>query len=310
MGERYAKVVVTDSSKGVESYPIPEGVNLTSEFLRLGRDEEESYFQRHLVGAELNSVESLNAMYSSIPSHVQPLSVNLITNSMLDFLSGGGGTKRIEVINHPLTSGMQEIYDAASPDPFFSEVAPFVVGVLVSIGLALLAASFVVMPIEERKSKCKQLQLMTGVNPFVFWGSAFTWDYFQTLICISVMVACLFIFEDYRAFTNHGGAGRYFVLKVLGRGYISNFILYLGAAFLIMAVYGVGSISFSYLLSLLSQTPAGGFALLTILHIITGNKVHYYAKQENTMYTNLFNNIFQERDLLLESLSYKMTFLW
>ncbi|OXA45953.1 ATP-binding cassette sub-family A member 3 [Folsomia candida] len=249
LGERYAKVVVTDSSKGVESYPIPEGVNLTSEFLRLGRDEEESYFQRHLVGAELNSVESLNAMYSSIPSHVQPLSVNLITNSMLDFLSGGGGTKRIEVINHPLTSGMQEIYDAASPDPFFSEVAPFVVGVLVSIGLALLAASFVVMPIEERKSKCKQLQLMTGVNPFVFWGSAFTWDYFQTLICISVMVACLFIFEDYRAFTNHGGAG---------------------AAFLIMAVYGVGSISFSYLLSLLSQTPAGGFALLTILHIITG----------------------------------------
>lgn len=50
-----------------------------------------------------------------------------------------------------------------------------------------------------------------------------------------------------------------------------NFIV-AGVAFLVMAVYGVGAISFSYLLSLVSQTPAGGFALVTILHIITGTK--------------------------------------
>lgn len=185
---------------------LSSGTNLTTELLRISHSDEESYFQRHLFAAELDPV-NLNAVSSSIPEHVQPLTLNLVSNAMLRYLAGGETKRSIEVTNHPLSSGTYEIFDAASPDPFFSDVAPFVVGVLVSIGLALLAASYIVMPIEERKCKCKQLQLMTGVNPFVFWGSAFTWDYFLTLICVGAMVACLYIFEDYNAFTNNGGGG-------------------------------------------------------------------------------------------------------
>jgi len=90
-------------------------------------------------------------------------------------------------------------------------VTPYVLGVLLSIGLILMAASLVVMPIEERKCQSKQLQMMTGVSPFVYWGAAFTWDYFVVLVGIGLILMCFPILEVHDAFTNHGGTGRKFI---------------------------------------------------------------------------------------------------
>lgn len=40
--------------------------------------------------------------------------------------------------------------------------------------------------------------------------------------------------------------------------------------FLILTVYSFGAATFSYIFSLIAQTPAGGFALVEIIHLITG----------------------------------------
>lgn len=53
--------------------------------------------------------------------------------------------------------------------------------------------------------------------------------------------------------------------------------------FVIMAVYGIGAISFSYMLSLVAETPAGGFSLVTIIHIISGNYKLYTQYIECTL---------------------------
>lgn len=177
------------------------------ELIGVGHAEEETYFQRYIVAADLNSASDLNVMHSSIARHSCPLAVNLASNAVLRQLAPEK-SYTLEVTNHPLSSRARRMFDAASENPEFTEVAPFVVGIMVSIGLALLAASFIVMPIEERKCKGKQLQLMTGVNPIIYWGAAFLWDFFLTVICISAMVGCLFIFQKYEGFTNNGGAGR------------------------------------------------------------------------------------------------------
>ncbi|OXA58482.1 ATP-binding cassette sub-family A member 3 [Folsomia candida] len=242
LGEQYNRFV------GSPARQIPSDRNLSVELIGVGHAEEETYFQRYIVAADLNSASDLNVMHSSIARHSCPLAVNLASNAVLRQLAPEK-SYTLEVTNHPLSSRARRMFDAASENPEFTEVAPFVVGIMVSIGLALLAASFIVMPIEERKCKGKQLQLMTGVNPIIYWGAAFLWDFFLTVICISAMVGCLFIFQKYEGFTNNGGAG---------------------VVFLIMFVYSVGAIIFSQLMSLVGQTPAGGFAMVTIIHIITG----------------------------------------
>lgn len=38
-----------------------------------------------------------------------------------------------------------------------------------------------------------------------------------------------------------------------------------------MAIYGIGAINFSYLFSTVAKSPAGGFAMVTAIHIITGS---------------------------------------
>jgi hypothetical protein len=100
--------------------------------------------------------------------------------------------------------------------------------------------------------QAKQLQLMTGVSPLVFWGSSFLWDFFVMTILICVMLVCFPIFQNFGAFTPYGGGG---------------------VIFLILMVYGFSAISFSYLVSTFASTVPGGFSLVTTIHIITGKLI-------------------------------------
>lgn len=76
------------------------------------------------------------------------------------------------------------------------------VDVLVSIcvifAMSFVPASFVLFLIEERVSKAKHLQFVSGVKPILYWLANFTWDMVSTardkvncphsdrFVCISV----------------------------------------------------------------------------------------------------------------------------
>ncbi|ODM99030.1 ATP-binding cassette sub-family A member 3 [Orchesella cincta] len=90
---------------------------------------------------------------------------------------------------------------------------------------------------------------MTGVGPLTYWISAFVFDYFLLFLVVCVMITCFPIFQSYGIFTTHGGAG---------------------VAFVILMVYGLSAIIYSYLFSLYARTVAGGVALVALIHIISG----------------------------------------
>jgi ATP-binding cassette subfamily A (ABC1) protein 1 len=56
------------------------------------------------------------------------------------------------------------------------------VGISVAFALTLIfsmsfvPASFVIFLVEERVSKAKHLQFVSGVKPLTFWTAQFTWD--------------------------------------------------------------------------------------------------------------------------------------
>ena len=50
------------------------------------------------------------------------------------------------------------------------------VAIFVIIALAFVPASFVVYLVEDRVNKSKHLQLVSGLNPVVYWVSNYVWD--------------------------------------------------------------------------------------------------------------------------------------
>jgi hypothetical protein len=67
----------------------------------------------------------------------------------------------------------------------------------------------VIFPLTERITNAKQVQLMTGVSPAIFWGSNLAWDISLLLISTLLTTICLVALDDKEAFTSHGALGKF-----------------------------------------------------------------------------------------------------
>ena len=106
-----------------------------------------TFRERHIIAGVLNDTD-LKAMHSTIASHSPPLAVSFMTNTLLKYYAGPGSNLVLEVINHPMRDEFQDSLYSSGVD---GELPSIIVGILVPIGLALLTASYVILPIEERR---------------------------------------------------------------------------------------------------------------------------------------------------------------
>lgn len=201
----YIQTFLNSYKKVIGSSAVNLPNPIVSSLMNVGTEDLAKFRERYIVGGEFNSSTNVTALFSSIPYHSSPLALNLMSSAILNSLAGGG--YNIEMTIHPIESDSYSILEAARPAPVFSIIVPILFGVLIPIGLALFAATFIVYPIEERQCKAKQLQLMTGVSPIIFWSSSFLWDFCVMFVLICLMVICFPIFQSYGAFTPNGGAG-------------------------------------------------------------------------------------------------------
>lgn len=143
---------------GPSSKEISPGVTLLDAISKVGVDDLAQYRERYIVAAEVNDT-NFNAMANSIPNHAAPLAINFATNTLLRSLNPSLN-RRIQVTNHPMMSKMESLLEAAKPNPIFSQTVPIMFAVFMPIGLALLAACFVVFPVEERLCKVNRKYLL------------------------------------------------------------------------------------------------------------------------------------------------------
>ncbi len=61
-----------------------------------------------------------------------------------------------------------------------SSMTDVVVSICVIFAMSFIPASFVLFLIQERVSKAKHLQFVSGVNPTVYWLANFAWDMVST----------------------------------------------------------------------------------------------------------------------------------
>jgi ATP-binding cassette subfamily A (ABC1) protein 3 len=131
-------------------------------------------------------------------------------------------------------------------------------------GFGFMMAAFAVFLIKERVSKAKHLQFLSGANGINFWLSTFIWDF------IFYMTGTLLIFLIWVIFYHTAAVKDDLKVYLTGDR--------LGYTILLYILYGFSHIPITYLLSYIFQIPASGFAWITIINIITSNKMNLFLK--------------------------------
>ena len=60
-------------------------------------------------------------------------------------------------------------------------------------GMAFLASSFVIFLVQERASKAKHIQFVSGVGPFCYWSSTLVWDMINFVFPV-ILIVIIFVF--------------------------------------------------------------------------------------------------------------------
>ncbi|XP_077445156.1 phospholipid-transporting ATPase ABCA1 isoform X1 [Stigmatopora argus] len=117
--------------------------------------------------------------------------LNVAANAILRAgLPAGEDPRRygISVSSHPLNLTKMQLSMAA----LAASSTDVVVSICVIFAMSFIPASFVLFLIQERVSKAKHLQLVSGVNPTVYWLANFAWDTCNYAVpCVAVVLIFL-----------------------------------------------------------------------------------------------------------------------
>lgn len=89
--------------------------------------------------------------------------------------------------------------------------------ILIPMGVKAFLVDFITFPHNERTSNAKQLQLMTGVAPPVYWASCFTWDYLFFTLSSCAMFTIIVVFDTNALFTEARDYGMLWFLTYVPR---------------------------------------------------------------------------------------------
>ena len=195
-----------------------------------------------------DNVIGLKAIYNSVPLHSRPISINIMNNAIARF---HGVNRSIEAVNHPFArQKITKFNNIVSGDP--SQIVDpnnYSNALALTIGFSLFLSCFLLFPLVERVTNAKQVQIMTGVNPLLFWTSNIVWDFMIFFVSMCLVLVCMWGFDKEFTWKTH------------------NAIFTLA---LVLLVYGISAIPFSYLISFMFKTPASGFTMIIVLNILAG----------------------------------------
>lgn len=107
---------------------------------------------------------------------------------------------------------------------------------------------FVMFFIKERVSRAKLLQFVSGANKTIFWLTSFVIDYFLFLLISLLYIGVLAAYQK-EGYSEFAELGRNFILIVL---------------------FGVAVLPYTYVASFMFQIPSSGLVRLAIGYIVSG----------------------------------------
>eukprot|EP00094_Tigriopus_californicus_P002639 TCALIF_02551-PA protein Name:"Similar to Abca7 ATP-binding cassette sub-family A member 7 (Rattus norvegicus)" AED:0.06 eAED:0.06 QI:3223/1/1/1/0.88/0.92/28/283/1389 len=148
------------------------------------------------------------------------------------------------VINHPMNFTKEQLDTEIIRQIGISLLH----AICVIFAMSFVPASFVIFHIDERVTKVKHLQFVSGVQPITYWISAFLWD-----IAMFIFSACLCVL---------------IFLAFDAQAYVSedNF----PSLLILMFLYGFSSIPLMYPASFLFSVPSSAFVTLSCTNLFIG----------------------------------------
>ncbi|XP_024118032.1 retinal-specific phospholipid-transporting ATPase ABCA4 [Oryzias melastigma] len=155
------------------------------------------------VGTFLRFMESefnVKVWYNNKGWHAMVAYMNVANNAILRaFLPAGHRTEEfgITAINHPLNLTKEQLSEVT----VLTTSVDAVVAICVIFAMSFIPASFVLYLIQERVTKAKHLQFVSGVSPLVYWVANFFWDMMNYTVS-TAMVVGIFMAFDKKCYTS------------------------------------------------------------------------------------------------------------
>uniref|UniRef100_A0A8C9WEH3 P-type phospholipid transporter n=1 Tax=Scleropages formosus TaxID=113540 RepID=A0A8C9WEH3_SCLFO len=146
--------------------------------------------------------------------------------------------------NHPLNLTKEQLSQVA----LMTTSVDVLVSICVIFAMSFVPASFVVFLIQERVSKAKHMQFISGVQPFLYWLANFIWDMCNYVVPATLVIIIFVCFqqEAYVSSTN---------LPVLA---------------LLLLLYGWSITPLMYPASFFFKIPSTAYVVLTSVNILIG----------------------------------------
>ncbi|KAM7409632.1 hypothetical protein PAMA_001224 [Pampus argenteus] len=195
----------------------------------------------------LNSKNNVKVWYNNKGWHAMVSFVNVMNNGLLRASLPPGPQRRIHGItayNHPLNLTKEQLTEMA----MMATSVDVLVSICVIFAMSFVPASFVLFLIEERVSKAKHLQFVSGVKPILYWLANFTWDMLNYTVPATMVVLIFISFQQ--------------------QSYVSE--TNLPALILLLLLYGWSITPLMYPASFVFSVPSTAYVVLTSINLFIG----------------------------------------
>ncbi|XP_075787467.1 phospholipid-transporting ATPase ABCA1 [Pelodiscus sinensis] len=150
----------------------------------------------------------------------------------------------ITAFNHPLNLTKQQLSEVA----LMTTSVDVLVSICVIFAMSFVPASFVVFLIQERVSKAKHLQFISGVKPVIYWLANFVWDMCNYVVPATLVIIIFICFQQ--------------------KSYVSSSNL--PALALLLLLYGWSITPLMYPASFVFKIPSTAYVVLTSVNLFIG----------------------------------------
>ncbi|XP_050431314.1 phospholipid-transporting ATPase ABCA3-like isoform X2 [Adelges cooleyi] len=234
-------------------HEIPSSHNLIDDMLELCTNDVFKYRSHVMIAGDFNNTNT-TVMFNNIAYHTPGIAVNLYTNALLQKVTGNNEMS-ISVTNDPI-----QITDNSVCGNNFQMQIVLVWLTMFSPGMLYFISYYIAMPLNERVSGFKHLQMMTKLSPVMYWCVCFIWDYICYLVVIVITMITMYSYDHYRIFT---GPDELWTLLVL------------------FIAYGWSSIFYAYSFSFFKKSLLSSISLFIAVNFILGliiNNILYLVK--------------------------------
>ncbi|XP_069503524.1 phospholipid-transporting ATPase ABCA7 isoform X2 [Ambystoma mexicanum] len=195
----------------------------------------------------LTTRDNVKIWFNNKGWHAMVSFINVLNNGLLRAALPGGADPAlygISALNHPLNLTKDQLSDVA----LMTTSVDVLISICVMFALSFVPASFVLFLIEERVSKAKHLQFVSGMKPLLYWLGNFAWDMCNYLVPAMLVILIFVCFQQ--------------------ESYVSSDNL--PALVLLLLFYGWSITPLMYPASFLFRVPSTAYVALTCINLFIG----------------------------------------